>query len=160
MATGSEKDASRTFKNPRPLVYLSRRQTFSAAHRLHSQKLTDEDNKRVFGKCNNANGHGHNYAVEVVVKAPVDEDVTGMAMNLADLKRLIAEEIEAKLDHKNLDLDVDYFKRLPSTTENLAVFIWRALESRIADVEAEAKLHEVKLYETEKNLVIYRGESY
>ncbi|CAF1010358.1 unnamed protein product [Adineta steineri] len=111
-----------------PKVYLTRRETFSTAHRLHSSYLSDEDNMRIFDKCNNPNGHGHNYVLEVTVFGHVDAR-TGMVMNIADLKYLIQEHVLKFVDHKHLDKDVDYFRetKTVSTTENLAVFIWQQI---------------------------------
>ncbi|KTG39127.1 hypothetical protein cypCar_00014086 [Cyprinus carpio] len=133
--------------------FITRVQSFSACHRLHSKSLSDEENKRIFGKCNNPNGHGHNYTVEVTVRGKIDRN-TGMVMNLTDLKECIEEAIMKPLDHKNLDLDVPYFADVVSTTENLAVFIW---ESMVKLLPPDS-LHEIKIYETDKNIVVYRGE--
>ncbi|XP_071764030.1 6-pyruvoyl tetrahydrobiopterin synthase [Centroberyx gerrardi] len=133
--------------------YITRVQSFSACHRLHSKHLSDEDNKRVFGKCNNPNGHGHNYKVEVTVRGKIDRH-TGMVMNLTDLKKCIEDVIMTPLDHKNLDKDVPYFADVVSTTENVAVYIW----DNMAKVLPPSLLHEVKIYETDKNVVVYRGE--
>ncbi|XP_067100289.1 6-pyruvoyl tetrahydrobiopterin synthase isoform X1 [Osmerus mordax] len=133
--------------------YITRVQSFSACHRLHSKCLSDEENKRVFGKCNNPNGHGHNYKVEVTVRGKIDRH-TGMVMNLTDLKKYIEEVIMIPLDHKNLDRDVPYFADVVSTTENVAVFIWDSLCTVIPD----GLLYEVKIHETDKNIVVYRGE--
>ncbi|CAG8541563.1 12776_t:CDS:2 [Rhizophagus irregularis] len=151
------------------IVYLSRIETFSAAHRLHSPSLSDEENEKLYGKCNNPNGHGHNYKVEVIVKGKIDP-LTGMVMNLEELKECIKITVMNVLDHKNLDHDVPYFKNIPSltnnnfsleklsTSENLAVFIWYNIKDYLSEKSHEGKLYEVKLYETEKNVVIYRGE--
>lgn len=162
-----------------PIVTIIRRECFSACHRLHryedkavkcqehcidisyflcfltstSVHLSDEENRVVFGKCNNPNGHGHNYVVEVSIRGPVDFK-TGMVMNLVDLKEVINQCIMKPMDHKNLDLDVEYFKTTPSTAENIAVFIWDNLTSTLDKPEL---LHEVKLYETEKNIVVFQG---
>ncbi|XP_059388941.1 6-pyruvoyl tetrahydrobiopterin synthase [Carassius carassius] len=133
--------------------FITRVQSFSACHRLHSKSLSDEENKRIFGKCNNPNGHGHNYTVEVTVRGKIDRN-TGMVMNLTDLKENIEEAIMKPLDHKNLDLDVPYFADVVSTTENLAVFIW---ESMVKLLPPDS-LYEIKIYETDKNIVFYRGE--
>eukprot|EP00124_Ichthyophonus_hoferi_P002744 Ihof_evm2s201 gene=Ihof_evmTU2s201 len=91
------------------IAYTSRTESFSASHRLHSPQLTDEENKRLFGKCNNKNGHGHNYKVEVIVRGEVDQK-TGMVINLTDLKSYMAQAIMDPLDHRHIDLDVPYFK--------------------------------------------------
>ncbi|XP_046354869.2 6-pyruvoyl tetrahydrobiopterin synthase-like isoform X1 [Haliotis rufescens] len=137
-----------------PIVYISRTESFSACHRLHSNKLTDEENAKVFGKCNNPNGHGHNYKVEVVLRGPVDP-VTGMVFNLVDLKKYMAEGVMAIVDHKHLDKDVPYFKDVVSSAENIAVYIWDQLKSRLPD----NLLYEVKVHETDKNVTFYRGET-
>lgn len=137
-----------------PLVYLTRRETFSACHRLHSKQLSAEENVKIFDKCNNPNGHGHNYVVEVTVKGHVDS-ATGMVMNITDLKKIIEKAVMKPLDHKNIDLDVDYFKDVVSTTENVAVFIWNGIVKELPD---NVKLDQVKIWETEKNIVVYKGE--
>nr|CAG4642166.1 EOG090X0HIM [Eurycercus lamellatus] len=139
----------------RPIAYLTRRETFSACHRLHSPHLTEQENQETFSKCNNPNGHGHNYTVEVTVKGPID-DKTGMVMNLSDLKYFMEESIMKVMDHKNLDKDVDHFKTIVSTTENVAVFIW---DSLVAQLPNPSLLHQVKIYETDKNIMIYKGET-
>nr|CAG4651453.1 EOG090X0HIM [Simocephalus serrulatus] len=138
----------------RPIAYLTRRETFSACHRLHSPFLTDDENKEIFSKCNNPNGHGHNYTVEVTVRGPIDEK-TGMVINLADLKCFMEKSIMNVMDHKNLDKDVPYFQNVVSTTENVAVFIWDSLSAQISE---PSRLYEVKVFETDKNIMIYRGE--
>lgn len=138
---------------PRPFVYISRTETFSACHRLHSSALSADENRKIYGKCNNPNGHGHNYKVEVVVRGGIDP-VNGMVLNLTTLKGYMDKYIMTVLDHKNLDKDVDYFKDKVSTAENIAVFIWDQLEKDIS----KDLLYEVKLYETDKNVVYYRGE--
>ncbi|XP_024243650.2 6-pyruvoyl tetrahydrobiopterin synthase isoform X1 [Oncorhynchus tshawytscha] len=133
--------------------YITRVQSFSACHRLHSPTLSDEVNKRIFGKCNNPNGHGHNYKVEVTVRGKIDRH-TGMVMNITDLKQHIEEVIMIPLDHKNLDKDVPYFANVVSTTENVAVYIW---DNMVKQLPANL-LYEVKIHETDKNIVVYRGE--
>ncbi|XP_019938285.1 6-pyruvoyl tetrahydrobiopterin synthase [Paralichthys olivaceus] len=133
--------------------YITRIQSFSACHRLHSIHLSDEENRKVYGKCNNPHGHGHNYKVEVTVRGKIDR-VTGMVMNLTDLKRCIEDVIMTPLDHKNLDKDVPYFANVVSTTENLAVYIWDNMVKALLP----NLLYEIKIHETDKNIVIYRGE--
>ncbi|XP_073460773.1 6-pyruvoyl tetrahydrobiopterin synthase [Aquarana catesbeiana] len=135
------------------IVEISRSASFSASHRLHCNSLSDEENKRIFGKCNNPNGHGHNYKVIVTVRAEVDP-VTGMVMNLTDLKKDIQEVIMVPLDHKNLDLDVPYFKNTVSSVENVTIFIWDGLQKRLPP----GLLHEVRVHETDNNTATYRGE--
>uniref|UniRef100_A0A671V758 6-pyruvoyl tetrahydrobiopterin synthase n=1 Tax=Sparus aurata TaxID=8175 RepID=A0A671V758_SPAAU len=128
--------------------YITRVQSFSACHRLHSIHLSDEENKRVYGKCNNPNGHGHNY------KGLCIDRLTGMVMNLTDLKKYIEDVIMTPLDHKNLDKDVPYFASVVSTTENVAVYIW----DNMVKVLPTNLLYEIKIHETDKNIVVYRGE--
>ncbi|XP_046403398.1 6-pyruvoyl tetrahydrobiopterin synthase [Ischnura elegans] len=137
-----------------PIAYLTRRETFSACHRLHSPQLSDEENKVTYGKCNNFHGHGHNYVVEVTLRGPLDP-ANGMVMNISDLKVYMENAIMKPMDHKNLDKDVPYFKDVVSTSENVAVFIWNNLKQELPN---PGLLYEVKLYETEKNIVLYRGE--
>uniref|UniRef100_A0A8C5EV68 6-pyruvoyl tetrahydrobiopterin synthase n=1 Tax=Gouania willdenowi TaxID=441366 RepID=A0A8C5EV68_GOUWI len=119
---------------------------------LFSLGLSDEDNIKVFGKCNNPNGHGHNYK-GLMFKSFIDA-VTGMVMNLTDLKMYIEDVIMTPLDHKNLDKDVPYFANVVSTTENLAVYIW----DNMVKVLPTDTLYEIKIHETDKNIVVYRGE--
>ncbi|XP_077162205.1 6-pyruvoyl tetrahydrobiopterin synthase-like isoform X2 [Paroedura picta] len=138
---------------PSRLARVSRRLCFSASHRLHSKSLSDEENLKLFGKCNNPNGHGHNYTVEVTVQGKIDP-ATGMVINLTDLKDYMQEAIMEPLDHKNLDKDVPYFADVVSTTENVAVFIWENLQKRLP----KGTLYKVKVYETDKNIVVYKGE--
>ncbi|KAL7857076.1 hypothetical protein SRHO_G00159750 [Serrasalmus rhombeus] len=146
-------EKNNTERSAERVGYITRVESFSACHRLHSKSLSDEENKRIFGKCNNPNGHGHNYKVEVTVRGKIDQD-TGMVMNLTDLKQYIEEAIMKPLDHKNLDLDVPYFANVVSTTENLAVYIWDSMVKLLPP----NMLYEIKVHETDKNIVIYRGE--
>ncbi|KAM8816091.1 6-pyruvoyl tetrahydrobiopterin synthase isoform 1-T1 [Rhynchonycteris naso] len=143
------------------LARVSRLVSFSASHRLHSKSLSNEENLKLFGKCNNPNGHGHNYKVVVTVRGEVHAEfiyvidpVTGMVMNLTDLKGYLEEAIMKPLDHKNLDLDVPYFADTVSTTENVAVYIWENLQKLLP----EGILYKVKVYETDSNIVVYKGE--
>lgn len=134
-------------------AYVTRRMTFSAGHRLHNEALSAEENRLVFGKCNNPNGHGHNFTVEVTVFGEIDAR-TGMVYNLRDLKKIMTEVIELGLDHKNLNLDVPALKGVIPTAENLAVAIWDLLAAQLP----AGMLHEIKLIETENNFVSYRGK--
>ncbi|KAL1110455.1 hypothetical protein AAG570_007986 [Ranatra chinensis] len=127
---------------------------FLHLHVCFSTLLTEEENLTTYGKCNHINGHGHNYTVEVTLKGPVSR-TTGMVMNVNDLKRYMTESIMNTLDHKNIDKDVPYFKEKVSTTENVAVYIWKTLVSLMPN---PALLYEVKIHETDKNVVTYRGE--
>ncbi|NXM38244.1 PTPS synthase, partial [Gymnorhina tibicen] len=135
------------------LARLSRSVTFSACHRLHSKSLSAEENLKLFGKCNNPHGHGHNYKVVVTVRGEIDP-VSGMVMNLTDLKEYMQEAIMEPLDHKNLDKDVPYFSEVVSTTENVAVFIWDNLQKLLP----QGILYKVEVHETEQNVVVYKGE--
>ncbi|KAK9763385.1 hypothetical protein K7432_009978 [Basidiobolus ranarum] len=135
------------------VAYVCRTARFSAAHRLHSPLLSITENKEIYGKCNHPNGHGHNYKVEIVIKGEVDPR-TGMVINLTDLKAIMDVAIMDVLDHKNLDKDVDYFQDKPSTTENLAIFIWISMQEQLKSCQ----LYEVKVHETDNNTAIFRGE--
>jgi 6-pyruvoyltetrahydropterin/6-carboxytetrahydropterin synthase len=137
------------------VVYLTRRETFNAAHKLYNEKWTEEENFEVFGKCANKNWHGHNYDLFVTIKGKPNPE-TGFVMNAKELSKLIRKEIIEKLDHKNLNIDVtDWIPNdvMPSA-ENLAIVIWNVLKPLIKD----AALHSVKLTETENMFVEYFGE--
>eukprot|EP01134_Creolimax_fragrantissima_P000056 CFRG0056T1 len=136
-----------------PVCDVHRIESFSACHRLHSNQLSEQKNAEIFGKCNNPNGHGHNYKVEVVVRGKVDSD-TGMVINITDLKEYMKYAIHDTMDHKNLDKDVPYFKDVVSTTENIAICIYNNLLEYIPN----NMLYKVKVYETDKNVVTYRGK--
>jgi 6-pyruvoyltetrahydropterin/6-carboxytetrahydropterin synthase len=135
------------------MVYITRREQFSASHRLYNPEWSDEKNARVFGKCNNPNGHGHNYDIEVTVAGNPPGD-TGMVMDLKELAELIQNEIVEKVDHKHLNLDVDFLRGVIPTAENMAVAFWKILEPKIR----EGRLASIKLYESENNFVEYRGD--
>ncbi|CAO3654246.1 unnamed protein product [Cunninghamella echinulata] len=142
--------------------YITRTANFSAAHRLHSTQLTDKENLLTYGKCNHPNFHGHNYKLEITIKGKIDP-ITEMVMNMVDLKECIKVAVMDPLDHRNLDMDVEFFKTHPSTVENLAVFIWNSFnrhfqENKEAWGSSQAKLYKVKIYETEHNSVEYYGE--
>jgi 6-pyruvoyltetrahydropterin/6-carboxytetrahydropterin synthase len=137
------------------MIYLTRRERFSAAHRMFRQDWSDEKNLEVFGKCSNPNWHGHNYELFVTVKGEMTEE-TGFVMDMNTLKQIITENIIRKIDHKNMNLEVDFMQGKIATTENLAVAIWHQLEPF---VEKEgAKLYCVRIDETENNSVKYYGE--
>jgi 6-pyruvoyltetrahydropterin/6-carboxytetrahydropterin synthase len=135
------------------MIYVTRREVFSSAHRLHNTELTDEQNKELFGKCNNLNGHGHNYILEVIVAGEV-EPKTGYVIDLKVLKTIILENIIKKVDHKHLNHDVDFLQGINPTTENFAIKIWDQLVDKIPT----GKLYSIKLYETENNYIEYKGE--
>ena len=125
---------------------------FSAAHRLHREDWDEEVNRRVFDKCNNPNGHGHTYGLEVTVEGEIDPE-TGYVMDFGVLKKTVHEHVIRRLDRRNLNFDVDFLFGVNPTAENIAVGIWRLLESRVAP----ARLVRVALDETEKNRVVYEG---
>jgi 6-pyruvoyltetrahydropterin/6-carboxytetrahydropterin synthase len=135
------------------VVYITRRETFAAAHRLFKPELSDEENLKLFGKCSNPNWHGHNYTLEVIVAGEVDAD-TGFVMDLKDLKEIVRKNIISKVDHKNLNLDTDFMKGKIPTSENIVIAIWNELKDKIT----KGKLFSVKLYETENNYFEYKGE--
>lgn len=135
------------------IARVTRRVHFSAGHRLHNPDLSDEENRDTYGLCNNPAGHGHNYDLEVTVEGPVDP-VTGYVMDLKRLKHLLEREVLADVDHANLNVDVDWMTGVIPTTENLAVAIWRRLEGGLPGV----RLLSVRLWETDRNSVEYRGE--
>ncbi len=136
------------------MVYITRKETFSAAHKLSRKDWSEEKNKEVFGKCSNENWHGHNYLLWVTVKGEVNPE-TGFVTNLSDISMLIKAFILDKLDHRNLNMDVDFMKGKYTSTEVLAIEIWKQLEKPINNLGCV--LHCVKVQETEKNTVEYFG---
>jgi 6-pyruvoyltetrahydropterin/6-carboxytetrahydropterin synthase len=134
-------------------IELGRRYRFAASHRLHSVQLGEDENWRVYGKCNNPYGHGHNYVVEVRVSGSVDPQ-TGMIANLADLDSFVEREVIEPFDHKSLNEDVPAFRDRVPTTENLCIEIFQRLKSF-----PEAKLESVRVEETGNNSFEYSGES-
>ncbi len=135
------------------IVYITRRETFAAAHRLFKPELSDEENLKLFGKCSNPNWHGHNYTLEVVVAGEVDPG-TGFVMDLKELKEVVRKNVISKVDHKNLNLDTDFMKDKIPTSENIVIAIWDELKDKIT----KGELYSVKLYETENNYFEYKGE--
>jgi 6-pyruvoyltetrahydropterin/6-carboxytetrahydropterin synthase len=135
------------------MVYVTRRETFNAAHRLYIPNLSDEENFQIFGKCSNPNWHGHNYVLEVVVAGEVNPE-TGFVINLRDLKEIIRKYVIEEVDHKNLNIETKFMKGIIPTTENVAVAIW----NQLADKITSGKLYSVKLSETENNFFEYKGE--
>jgi len=131
-------------------VAVIRKAHFNAAHRLHVADWSDEKNRSVFGKCNSPNFHGHNYDLEVKVTGEVDP-MTGMVIDLKDLKDLIEEHIEERFDHKNLNTDVDDFKGIQTSAENIVIVIYNILKSKL---NPDFDLH-IRLYETPRNFVEY-----
>jgi len=136
------------------MIYITRKVEFCASHRLYNPTFSDEKNAEVFGLCNNPNGHGHNYVMEVTVKGDVAQE-TGMVLDLKYLKKLVTDEIIDKVDHKNLNVDVNFLYGIIPTAENLAITFWDVLEAKLG----EGLLHEIKLYESPRNFVTYRGKT-
>lgn len=134
-----------------PIVTVTRRVHFNAAHRLHSPELSEVENRETFGPCNNPNYHGHNYELDISVEGEVDP-ITGYVVDLGEVKRIAEEAVLAKLDHRNLNLDVAEFRDLNPTAENIVIVIWRLLEDRLP-----GRLVKLVLWETPRNYVEYRG---
>ncbi len=135
------------------MVYVTRKAHFAASHRLFNPGFTFERNQEVFDKCNNVNGHGHNYQLEVTVKGIPDPE-TGYVIDLRKLTRIIDEEILEKVDHKHLNFDVDFLLGVIPTMENIVVLFWQILEPKIG----YGALHSIRLGESDNNLVDYYGE--
>jgi len=131
-------------------VKVSRKEHFNAAHRLFNPTWSNEKNDEIFGKCNNPNYHGHNYELIVSVIGDPDPE-TGYVFDLKELSDLVKEHVLRKFDHRNLNLDSEYFKTLNPTAENIAVVIWKILREKI-DPTFDLK---ITLYETERNFVEY-----
>jgi len=139
----------------KPIVEITRREEFSASHRLHNPALSDAENLRLYGICNNRNGHGHNYELEVTVRGVVPPE-TGMVMNLLDLMRILAEEVLSHVDHKHLNHDVPFLEGVIPTAENITIALWELIEPRIQTFEG-CRLHKIKLWESRSDWVEYRG---
>ena len=137
------------------MIYITRRERFTAAHKLFRPDWSDEKNSEMFGGCANPNWHGHNYDLLVTIKGNVNPEL-GYIMNLKDLSALIKKLVIDKLDHLNLNLDVDFLKNKMTSTENVAIAIWNELQKPIE--QNNVKLHCIKLIETENNYVEYFGE--
>jgi 6-pyruvoyltetrahydropterin/6-carboxytetrahydropterin synthase len=136
------------------MVYLTRKAEFSASHYYHNPEFSLEENQRIFGKCNNPNGHGHNYTLEVTVKGQVDQR-SGFVVDLKQLKDVMNREVIDAMDHRFLNKEVAEFKSAIPTTENLAVSIWQRLKPKLN----LAELHRVRVYETPDLFVDYYGEA-
>lgn len=132
---------------------LTRVVQFSASHRLHVAAYSAAKNRQLFGKCNSPNGHGHNYKAEVSVTGEVNPE-TGMVISLTVLKEIIEDTVVRQFDHRNLNLDVPLFKKANPTAENIAIEIWKMISKKLP---SNLSL-EIKLFETDKNVVVYRGE--
>lgn len=136
------------------MIYLTRRERFNAAHRLYRPDWSDEKNSEVYGKCSNPNWHGHNYILFVTVKGEIKPEL-GYVVDLKTLSRIIREKIIDRLDHKNLNLEVDFMKGKIASTENLAISIWEELQPHLRGLDID--LHRIRLEETENNFVEYYG---
>ena len=136
------------------MIHISRRELFCAAHMLRNENWDDKKNLEVFGKCSNPNWHGHNFELFVTVKGEVNP-LTGFVINLKELSNLIEKKVIQKIDHKNINLDVDFMAGKMASTEVLAIAIWEQLEAGV--LELGGILHCVKLQETENNFVEYYG---
>lgn len=140
------------------IVYVSRQEHFNAAHKLYNPKWSEEKNIELFGPCANENWHGHNFDLIVTVKGEPNPD-TGFVIDLKKLSTLIRVEITDKVDHKNLNLDVDFMLGKMASTEILAIEFWRILQPQILQLSnGRGVLHSIKLYETPRNYVEYFGE--
>jgi 6-pyruvoyltetrahydropterin/6-carboxytetrahydropterin synthase len=137
------------------MVYITRRERFNAAHKLFREEWSDEQNLEVFGKCSNPNWHGHNYELFVTVKGEINPE-TGFVIDLKELKNIITLYVTSQLDHKNINLDVNFMKGKMASTEVLAVTIFERLKMYVEELGAQ--LHAVKVCETENNFVEYFGE--
>lgn len=135
------------------MIYLTRRESFSASHQLYNPNFSEQENFEIYGKCAYTHGHGHNYEIEVTVVGEPDKD-TGMILDLKKLSEIIEKEILDKVDHKHLNIDVDFLNGILPTAENLCVVFWKILSPKIP----AGKLHSIKVFETPNNYAEYRGE--
>ncbi len=141
--------------DPMNRVIVSQQYEFAAAHRLHVEALGEDENKRIFGKCNHASGHGHNYRVDVAVSAPIDDH--GRVVLVEDLDAVVDSAVIERFDHKNLNTDVPQFANLNPTVENIARVIYEILRDKVSELGAE--LDSISVWETSKTVCTYRGES-
>jgi 6-pyruvoyltetrahydropterin/6-carboxytetrahydropterin synthase len=135
------------------MIYLTRKAEFAASHYYHNPEFTPEENQRIFGKCSNLNGHGHNYTLEVTVKGEVNPQ-TGFVVDLKELKDVMNREVVDAMDHRHLNKEVPEFAKAIPTTENLAVVCWKRLQPRLK----VAKLHRVRVYESADLFADFYGE--
>jgi 6-pyruvoyltetrahydropterin/6-carboxytetrahydropterin synthase len=143
---------SRSKSRPGPIVFITRRVEFAAAHRLENPRLSDRQNARLYGPCSHKGGHGHNYVLEVTLRGAVDPE-TGMLIDLKLLKAVMEREVVRKCDHRNLNQDPDFLRGVIPTAENVAIGCWGVLERRLP----RGLLHRVRLYESPRNYVDYFG---
>jgi 6-pyruvoyltetrahydropterin/6-carboxytetrahydropterin synthase len=140
------------------MIYISRDVHFCAAHKLYNESWSKEKNEEIFGACANENWHGHNFDMTVTIKGEVDPD-TGFVMNFKTLKKIINEEVLDKVDHKNLNLDVEFMQGKLTSCENLIVEIWKILSPKIQEAtDNRVALHSLKIKETNKNYAEYFGD--
>lgn len=137
------------------MIYITRKEHFNAAHKLYNPLWNEDENFKAFGKCANPNFHGHNYEIYVTIKGKINPE-TGFVMNLFDLSDILKNNVVELLDHKNLNLDIEYFKTYLPSIENLCVFIWKMIEPKIKSFGVD--LHYIKIQETENNFAEYYGE--
>lgn len=135
-----------------PIVTVTRRMRFNAAHRVHNPALSDAENAALFGKCNNPNWHGHNYHLDISVEGDIDSR-TGYVIDLGHLRAIVEREVIQQLDHRNLNLDVDFLRGTNPTSENIVVAIWEVLQPAVTP----GRLTNLRLWETENNYVDYQG---
>ncbi|HAQ65631.1 MAG TPA: 6-pyruvoyl tetrahydrobiopterin synthase [Bacteroidales bacterium] len=136
------------------MIYITRRERFNAAHRLFKPDFTDDQNLKLFGKCSNPNWHGHNYDLHVTIKGEVNPE-TGFLVNLSSLSSIIRKQVIDKLDHRNINLDVDFMQGKYASTEMLAISIWEQLEPEVKKLGA--LLHRIRVQESENNYVEFFG---
>lgn len=139
------------------MLYVSRKEHFNAAHKLYNPTWSKEKNAEVFGPCANENWHGHNFDLIVTIRGLPDPE-SGFVVDLKKLSTLIKAEVIEKLDHKNLNLDVDFMQGKLASCENLIVEIWRILHAHLPSITSNGKLYSLRLYETPRNYVEYFGE--
>jgi len=137
------------------LIYITRRFNFSASHRVYNPAISDEENFNIYGKCSYPNGHGHNYVMDVTVEGEIDPEI-GFVMDLTELKSIVNNCIIEKVDHRNLNTDVDFMKGVLPSTENIAIKFWEQIENKINT--DKRKLHSIKIQETINNSVEYTGK--
>jgi 6-pyruvoyltetrahydropterin/6-carboxytetrahydropterin synthase len=137
------------------LVYITRRFHFSASHRVYNPEFADDKNYEIYGKCANPSGHGHNYIMDVTIAGDVDPQI-GFVMDLTELKHLVEKRIIEKVDHHNLNTDVEFMKDIIPSTENIAIKFWEQIEPSINN--SHRKLHSIRLQETVNNTVEYKGK--
>ena len=149
----SEINKSSVSAKPSSVMYLTKVFEFSASHRMANPGLSEEENFRQYGKCSNPAGHGHNYRLEVTVAGPVNLS-TGCVMNIESLARIVREKVIDVVDHRNLNVEVPYFRQMVPSMEHIAQWIWNEISPEIHAV----RLYRIRLFETERNFVEYLGE--